>query len=72
VRLLDVPLSGRASSDRIAVLLRFLRHETEFIYNGGQLTQAHHRTLALTWNRSCKQFLTISVQQCGPRRGLQS
>jgi hypothetical protein len=56
VRLLDVPLSSLASADRISVLLRFLRRETEFLNGGGQLTQAHHRILAQAWNRSCEQF----------------
>jgi len=56
VRLLDVPLTRLASADRIAVLLRFLRRETEFVNGGGQLTQAHHRMLAQAWNRSCEQF----------------
>jgi hypothetical protein len=56
VRLLDVPLSSLALPDRLAVLLRFLRRETEFLNGGGQLTQGHHRNLAQAWNRSCEQF----------------
>jgi hypothetical protein len=56
VRLLDVPLSNLASADRIAVMQRFLRRETEFLNGGGQLTQGHHRTLAQAWNRSCEEF----------------
>jgi hypothetical protein len=56
VRLLDVPLSRLAPADRISVLLRFLRRETEFLNGGGQLTQTHHRILAQAWNRSCEQL----------------
>lgn len=56
VRLLDVPLFQLSSVDRVAVLLRFLRRETAFLNDGGQLTQSHHRTLAQTWNRACEQF----------------
>jgi hypothetical protein len=54
--LLDVPLSRLELQDRVAVLLRFLRRETEFLNSGGQLTQAHHRMLAQAWNRTCEQF----------------
>jgi len=56
VRLLDVPLSRLASPDRIAIMQRFLRREAEFLNNGGQLTQGHHRSLAQAWNRSCEQL----------------
>ncbi|MFC4307882.1 hypothetical protein ACFPN2_02205 [Steroidobacter flavus] len=56
VRLLDVPLSTLAFPDRLEVVLRFLRRETEFLNSGGQLTQGHHRTLAQAWNRTCEQF----------------
>jgi hypothetical protein len=56
VRLLDIPLSSLSISDRLALLQRFLRRETEFLNGGGQLTQGHHRTLAQAWNRTCEQF----------------
>lgn len=56
VRLLDVPLTRLALPDRLAVMSRFLRRETEFLNGGGQLTQGHHRMLAQAWNRTCEQF----------------
>lgn len=56
VRLLDVPLSTLALSDRIALLQRFLRRETEFLNAGGQLAPEHHRSLAQSWNLACEQF----------------
>jgi hypothetical protein len=56
VRLLDVPLSSLALPDRLAVLQRFLRRETEFLSAGGQLTQDHHHSLAQSWNLTCAQF----------------
>lgn len=56
VRLLDVPLSTLSSPDRIGIMQRFLRRETEFLNGGGQLTQGHHRSLAQAWNRNCEQL----------------
>jgi hypothetical protein len=56
VRLLDVPLSSLALADRLAVLQRFLRRESEFLSGGGQLTQGHHGNLAQAWNLTCAQF----------------
>jgi hypothetical protein len=56
VRLLDVPLTSLVSPDRLEVVQRFLRRETEFLSSGGQLTQGHHRVLAQAWNRTCERF----------------
>jgi hypothetical protein len=56
VRLLDVSLTSLASPDRLEVVQRFLRRETEFLNSGGQLTQGHHRVLAQAWNRTCERF----------------